>query len=61
MLGVGGIFAVWLSAWIGRLPVLFWFGLLSAATAIWSAAAKSFESYMASRILNGLFVVAVVG
>lgn len=57
MLGVGGIFAVWLSAWIGRLPVLFWFGCLSAGTAVWSAAAQSFESYMASRILNGMFVV----
>ena len=61
MLGIGGIFTVWLSAWIGRLPVLFWFGCLSAGTAAWSAAAKSFESYMASRILNGLFVVAGAG
>ena len=61
MLGVGGIFAVWLSAWVGRLPVLFWFGCLSAGTAIWSASAISFESYMASRILNGVFVVAGAG
>jgi MFS family permease len=58
MLGVGGIFSVWLSAWIGRLPVLFWTALLAAATAAWSAAAQTFESYMASRILNGMFVVA---
>ncbi|OAP54871.1 hypothetical protein AYL99_10571 [Fonsecaea erecta] len=61
MLGVGGILTVWLSAWIGRLPVLFWFGCLSAGTAAWSAAAKSFESYMASRILNGMFAVAGAG
>ncbi|EXJ65526.1 hypothetical protein A1O7_01867 [Cladophialophora yegresii CBS 114405] len=60
-LGVGGIFTIWLSAWIGRLPVLFWFGCLSAGTAAWSAAAQSFESYMASRILNGIFAVAGAG
>jgi hypothetical protein len=61
MLGVGGLAAVWLSAWGGRLPVLFWFGCFSAGTAVWSAAAKSFESYMASRILNGFFAVAAAG
>jgi hypothetical protein len=61
MLGVGGIAVIILSAWAGRLPVLFWFGCLSAGTAAWSAAAKSFESYMASRILNGFFVVAGAG
>lgn len=58
MLGIGGLAAVWLSAWIGRLPVLFWFGCLSAGTAAWAAAAQSFESYMAARILNGTFCVA---
>lgn len=61
MLGVGGLATVWLSAYFGRLPVLFWFGCLSAGTAAWSAAAQSFESYMASRILNGLFCVAAAG
>jgi MFS family permease len=61
MLGIGGLATVWLSAWIGRLPVLFWFGVLSAATAAWAAAAKSFESYMAARILNGVFCVAAAG
>nr|KAK5443999.1 hypothetical protein LTR18_005260 [Exophiala xenobiotica] len=61
MLGVGGLVTVWLSAYFGRLPVLFWFGCLSAGTAAWSAAAQSFESYMASRILNGLFCVAAAG
>ncbi|KAL2415722.1 hypothetical protein ABEF95_004306 [Exophiala dermatitidis] len=61
MLGVGGLATVWLSAYFGRLPVLFWFGCLSAGTAAWSAAAKSFESYMASRILNGFFCVAAAG
>lgn len=61
MLGVGGIVTVWLSAYFGRLPVIAWFTLIAAATAVWSAAAGSFESYMASRILNGLFVVAAAG
>lgn len=61
MLGVGGLATVWLSAYFGRLPVLFWFGCLSAGTAAWSAAAKSFESYMASRILSGFFCVAAAG
>lgn len=58
MLGIGGLATVWLGAYFGRLPVLFWFSCLSAGTAAWSAAAKSFESYMASRILNGTFCVA---
>ena len=61
MLGIGGLATVWLSAYFGRLPVLFWFGCLSAGTAAWSAAAQSFESYMAARILNGLFAVAGAG
>ncbi|KAK5952314.1 hypothetical protein OHC33_006787 [Knufia fluminis] len=61
MLGVGGLVTVWLSAYFGRLPVLFYFTVIAAATAIWSAAAGSFESYMASRILNGFFVVAAAG
>ena len=44
-----------LSAYFGRLPVLFYFLVLATATAIWCAAAKSFESFMAARILNGFF------
>ncbi|KAF2758375.1 MFS general substrate transporter [Pseudovirgaria hyperparasitica] len=58
MLGAGGVVAVWLSYYLGRVPVLLYFSLLSAATAVWSANAQSFESYMASRILNGFFAVA---
>jgi hypothetical protein len=59
MLAAGGLITVWLSAYMGRLPVSFWFQLLSAGTAAWSAAAQTFESYMASRILNGCFAVCV--
>lgn len=55
MLGAGGIFVVALSAWAGRLPILFYFLVLATATAAWCAAATTFESFMAARILNGFF------
>ena len=55
MLGAGGIFVAFLSAYFGRLPVLFWFLLVAVATAIWCAAATTFDSFMAARILNGFF------
>lgn len=55
MLGAGGVFAVALSAWAGRLPVLFYFLIIATATAAWCAAATSFPSFMAARILNGFF------
>lgn len=61
MLGVGGLFTVWMSTYVGRLPVLVLMTLIASATAVWSAAANGLESYMASRILNGLFVVAAAG
>lgn len=46
---------VLLSAYFGRLPVVFWFLLVSMATAAWCAGATSFDSFMAARILNGFF------
>ncbi|OAP56444.1 putative MFS-type transporter [Fonsecaea erecta] len=55
MLGVGGLFSVVCSAYFGRLPVLFWMLCLAFGTAIWCAAAVTFESFMAARILNGFF------
>ncbi|KAL2019777.1 hypothetical protein VTK56DRAFT_9221 [Thermocarpiscus australiensis] len=55
MLGAGGVAVVMLSAYFGRLPVVFWFLLISTATAAWCAGATAFESFMAARILNGLF------
>ena len=39
MLAVGGLATVWLSAYIGRLPVLLWFSLISLGMAAWSAVA----------------------
>lgn len=61
MLGIGGLVTVWSSAFFGRLPVIFAFSTIASATAIWSAVAQSFGSYMASRILNGLFVCSAAG
>ncbi|KAL4793721.1 major facilitator superfamily domain-containing protein [Aspergillus venezuelensis] len=61
MLGAGGPFVVALSAYFGRLPVLFWFTVIALATAIWCAAAQSFESFMAARILNGFFSTVAQG
>ncbi|KAL1303125.1 hypothetical protein AAFC00_006558 [Neodothiora populina] len=55
MLGIGGIFAIVMASYVGRAPTIFWFLVLALATAIWCAAAQSFESFMAARILNGFF------
>ncbi|KAI0177953.1 major facilitator superfamily domain-containing protein [Pestalotiopsis sp. NC0098] len=55
MLGAGGIATVMLSAYFGRLPVMFYFLIVALATAIWCAAATTFESFMGARILNGFF------
>ena len=55
MLGAGGLFLITLAAYFGRLPTLFWFTLTGVWTAAWCAGAKTFESFMAARILNGFF------
>jgi len=56
MLGVGSVVAVTLSAYIGRAPVPFWFVTAAFVTTGWAAGAGSFESFMAARILSGLFL-----
>ncbi|KAE8377566.1 major facilitator superfamily domain-containing protein [Aspergillus bertholletiae] len=61
MLGAGGPIVVALSAYFGRLPVLFYFVLFALATAIWCTAAQSFDSFMAARILNGFFSTVAQG
>ena len=61
MLGVGGLFAVWFSAYFGRLPILLFFQCISLITAAWCAAATSFTSFMTARILNGFFSVVAAG
>ncbi|ERS98813.1 Major Facilitator Superfamily protein [Sporothrix schenckii 1099-18] len=55
MLGAGGIFAVIFAAYLGRLPVVWWYLVVATATAAWCAGATSFASFMAARILNGFF------
>ena len=54
-LGFGGFVAIQLSEYFGRLPILLLFHIIATATGIWSGAAMSYKSYLAARILNGLF------
>jgi hypothetical protein len=44
-----------LSNYFGRLPPLFFFFIIAFAASIWAAAATTFDSFLAARILNGLF------
>lgn len=46
-----------LSAYFGRLPVLLFFVSMALGTSAWCAAATSFDSYLAARILNGFFSI----
>lgn len=55
MLGAGGLFAIMLSSYFGRYPVIMYFQTLALACAIWSTAAQGFKSFQASRILFGFF------
>jgi len=55
MLGMGGLATVILSAYFGRLPVLFWFTVANLLSAIWCASARTFPAFEAGRIVNGFF------
>lgn len=55
MLAPGGLATIMLSAYFGRLLVLYYFVALTLVTSAWCGAAMSFESYMTARILNGFF------
>jgi MFS family permease len=55
MIGAGGLVVVTLSAYFGRLPVLFYFLTLVVGTTAWCSAAMNFGSFMTTRILNGFF------
>ena len=61
MLGAAGPIVVALAAYFGRFPVTFYFVVLALATAIWCAAAMTFPSFMAARILNGFFSTVTQG
>jgi len=54
-LGAGRLFTVLLSAYFGRLPILAFFTSVALGTSAWCAAATSFDSYLAARILYGFF------
>jgi hypothetical protein len=55
MLGMGGLATVILSAYFGRLPVLFWFTAANLVSAIWCASVRTFPAFEAGRIVNGFF------
>lgn len=61
MLGAGGVIVVMLAAYFGRAPILFWWLVMALVTAIWCAAAQSFKSFMAARILSGFFSTVAQG
>ncbi|KAK5137508.1 hypothetical protein LTR08_008486 [Meristemomyces frigidus] len=54
-IGACGLFVVALANYFGRVPVTLVFQALFFATCAWSAAATTFTSYFAARIVNGLF------
>ena len=55
MVGAGGVVSVMLSAYFGRLPVLFWFMVVALATAAGQAGSHGFNGFFAPRVLNGFF------
>jgi predicted MFS family arabinose efflux permease len=61
MLGPGGLATIILSAYFGRLPVLFYFVIIAFLTAAWCSSATSFDSFMTARVLNGFFATVAQG
>ncbi|KAL2836398.1 major facilitator superfamily domain-containing protein [Aspergillus pseudoustus] len=55
MVGAGGTVAVILSAYFGRLPVLFWFMVGALATALGQALSHGFMGFFIPRDVNGFF------
>ena len=54
-IGACGLFVVALANYFGRLPITLLFQAAFLGTCVWSAAATSFDSYLAARIVNGFF------
>ena len=54
-IGACGLVVVALASYFGRLPVTLIFQAVMVGTCAWSAAATSFDSYLAARIINGFF------
>ncbi|KAL8691295.1 MAG: hypothetical protein Q9224_004208 [Gallowayella concinna] len=61
MVGAGGVVAVVLSTYFGRLPVLFWFMVVATATAAGQAGSHGFSGFFVPRVLNGFFAGAAQG
>lgn len=61
MLGAAGPIIVALSAYFGRLPVLFWFIFHSIWTAAGCAGSKTFNAFFTFRVLNGFFSTVAQG
>jgi presenilin-like A22 family membrane protease len=55
MVGAGGTVAVMLSAYFGRLPVLFWFMIAALAAALGEGLAPGFMGFFVLRVMNGFF------
>ncbi|KAF9887170.1 hypothetical protein FE257_010424 [Aspergillus nanangensis] len=55
MVGAGGVIAVMLSAYFGRLPVLFWFMVAAFATSVGQAGSHGFIGFFIPRVMNGFF------
>ena len=55
MAGAAGIFVVVFMAYFGRLPILFWFLIMSLWTAILCAAAPDLNTFIAARVVSGTF------
>lgn len=58
MLGFGCLFAVPLTQWVGRLPILFWAMFLGLCMTIFGAAAPTWISFIVARCLQGFFITA---
>lgn len=61
MVGAGGVVAVMLSAYFGRLLVLFWFMLAAFVTSIADVATRGFMGFFVPRVMNGFFAGAAQG
>lgn len=53
----GAIIAVIMSNYFGRLPIIFIWHIIALASGIWNATPPSFNSYVASRAVNGVFSI----
>ena len=58
---MSGLITVAFADYVGRLPILFYFQTIALAACVWAAAATSLKSFLAARIIHGLFSSAAQG